>query len=80
MSLNFFKNYRLLSIAGNKDVIDVLTHVSGSFIISAFSSNLYTLFLTFGVMAGAAQSFVFIGGASGIYSYFKQRSGLATSK
>ena len=57
-----------------------LKHFSGSFIMSAFTSNFYTLFLTFGIMAGAAQSFVFVGGASILYSYFKEKRGLATSK
>ena len=52
----------------------------GSFIISAFTSNFYTLFLTLGVMAGASESFVFVGGASILYSYFTDKKGLATSK
>ena len=71
-------------MSGRKDTtiltfID-LKHFSGSYIISAFTSNFYTLFLTFGIMSGAAQSFVFVGGASVIYSYFKEIRGLATSK
>ena len=31
-------------------------------------------------MVGAAQPFVFVGGASAIYSYFRDKKGLATSE
>ena len=51
---------------------------SGAFIISSFSHEIYVLYVTFGVMCGIAQSFSFVGGASILYFYFKDRKGLAT--
>ena len=52
----------------------------GGFIISAFSYNIYVLFVTFGVMCGTAQSLSIVGGASILYYYFEEKRGLATSK
>ena len=51
----------------------------GGFIISAFSYNIYVLFVTFGVMCGTAQSLSIVGGASILYYYFEEKRGLATS-
>ena len=83
-----FQKYRIdqFSVANHKTIqlylifIDILNTFSGSFIVSAFSTNFYILFLTFGVMFGAAQPFVFVGGATVLFSYFKNKKGLATSK
>ena len=52
----------------------------GGFIISAFTYNIYVLFVTFGVMCGTAQSLSIVGGASILYYYFEEKRGLATSK
>ena len=52
----------------------------GGFIISAFTYNIYVLFVTFGIMCGTAQSLSIVGGASILYYYFEEKRGLATSK
>ena len=57
-----------------------LTYYSSGFIISAFTYNIYVLFVTFGVMCGTAQSFLYVAGASILYFYFDDKKGLATSK
>ena len=53
---------------------------SGGFIISAFTYNIYVLFVTFGIMCGTAQSLLYVGGASILYYYFDEKKGLGTSK
>ena len=46
--------------------------IVGSFIFSSFSYNIYILYVTFGVMCGTAQSF--------LYHYFENKKALATSE
>ena len=57
-----------------------LCAVSGGFMISAFTYDMNVLYLTFGVMCGTAQSFLYVGGASILYHYFDEKKGLATSR
>ena len=54
--------------------------IVGSFIISAFSYNIYIVYVTFGIMCGTAQSFLYVGGASILYHYFEDKKALATSE
>ena len=62
----------------------ILLYLPVSFIISALTSALTyhveVLFVTYGIMFGAAKSFAFVGGASIIYFYFEDKKGLATGK